>query len=202
MSIRISSKTPENEPGNPVLPVRDRIDDDLRTHPVVMLASEAVPASYRIAAGERFGPVRIIERGADVAVVFAAETTRCVVLVQPGGVSPTASLILEVSNPGVGFDRSFRTSYLQRLKAHQSGDPSGAEQPPEFGWMALAGIAADGVTRFDVRSSLDADTGGVGADGVVLGVLRARWREKLHVAVTLVSGETVPIHHPSLQPPR
>ena len=64
---------------------------------------------------------------------------------------------VEVPNPGVGFDRSFRTSFLQRLKTHQSGDPSGGEQPPEFGWMALAGIAADGVTRFDVRSSLDAD---------------------------------------------
>lgn len=45
--------------------------------------------------------------------------------------------------------------------------------------MALAGIAAEGVSRFEVRSSLDTDTGGVGADGVVLAVLRARWREKV-----------------------
>lgn len=202
MSIRISSKTPDDEPGTTLLPVRDRIDEDLRGHPAVRLAREAVPAMYRTATGERFGPVRLVERDCDVAVVFAADTTRCVVLVQSGGDSPAASLILEVPNPGVGFDRSFRTSYLQRLKIHQSGDPSGAEKPPEFGWMALAGIAAEGVSEFDVRSSLDADTGGVGADGVVLSVLRARWREKLHVAVTLASGESVPIHHPSLRPPR
>lgn len=202
MSIRISSKTPEDEPGNTLWPVRDRIDEDLRDHSAVRLAGEAVPAMYRTAAGERFGPVRLIERDSDVAVVFAADTTRCVVLVQPGSDSPKASLILEVPNPGVRFDRSFRASYLERLKIHQSGDPSGAEKPPEFGWMALAGIAAEGVSQFEVRSSLGTDTGGVGADGVVLAVLRARWREKLHVAVTLASGETVPIHHPSLQPPR
>ena len=68
--------------------------------------------------------------------------------------------------------------------------------------MALAGIAAEGVSRFEVRSSLDTDTGGVGADGVVFAVLRARWREKLHVAVTLAGGETVPIHHPTVRPER
>lgn len=75
---------------------------------------------------------------------------------------------------------------------HQSGDPSVAKEPPEFGWMALAGIAAEGVSQFDVRSSLDTDTGGVGADGVVLAVLRGRWREKLHVAVTLAAARQCP----------
>ncbi len=68
--------------------------------------------------------------------------------------------------------------------------------------MALAGTTAEDVSQFEVRYSVDTDTGGVGADEVVLTMLRARWREKLRVAVTLASGETVPIHHPSLRPPR
>lgn len=193
MSIRISSSTPDDEPGSTLLPVRDRIDEDLRTHSAVRLASEAVPLMHRTTAGVRFGPVRLIERDSDFAVVFAANTTRWAVLVQPGGDSPKASLILGVPNPRVGFGRSFRASYLARLTVHQSGDPSVAREPPEFGWMALAGIAAEGVSQFEVRSSLDTDTGGVGADGVVFAVLRARWREKLHVAVTLAGGETVPV---------
>lgn len=124
MSIRISSNTPDDEPGSTLLPVRDRIDEDLRTHPAVRLASEAVPVMHRTTAGERFGPVRLIERDSDVAVVFAADTTRWAVLVQPGGDSPKASLILGVPNPRVGFGRSFRASYLERLTVHQSGDPS------------------------------------------------------------------------------
>ena len=203
MSIRISSNTPEDEPGNTLLPVRDRIDEDLRTHPAVRLASEAVPLMHRTASGERFGPVRLIERDSDVAVVFAAGTTRWAVLVQPGDDSPKASLILGVPNPRANFGRSFRASHLKRLTVHQSGDPSVAKEPPEAGWMALTGIAAEGVSQFEVRSSLDTDTGGVGADdGVVFAVLRARWREKLHVAVTLASGETVLIHNPSLRPER
>ncbi|MDJ0417539.1 hypothetical protein [Rhodococcus opacus] len=203
MSIRISSNTPEDEPGNTLFPVRDRIDEDLRTHPAVRLASEAVPLMHRTTAGERFGPVRLIERDSDFAVVFAADTTRWAVLVRPGKDSPEASVIIGVPNPRVGFGRSFRASYLERLNVHQSGDPSVAKETPEFGWMALAGIAAEGVSQFEVRSSLDTDTGGVGADdGVVFAVLRARWREKLHVTVTLASGETVPIHHPSLRPER
>ena len=202
MSIRISSSTPDDEPGSALLPVRDRIDEDLRTHPAVRLAGEAVPLMHRTTAGERFGPVRLIERDSDVAVVFAADTTRWAVLVQPGRDSPKASVIIGVPNPRANFGRSFRASYLERLNVHQSGDPSVAREPPEFGWMALAGIAAEGVSQFDVRSSLDTDTGGVGADdGVVFAVLRARWREILHVAVTLASGEIVHIHHPSLRPP-
>ncbi|MFC0448168.1 hypothetical protein [Rhodococcus jostii] len=202
MSIRISSSTPDDEPGSTLFPVRDRIDEDLRTHPAVRLAGEAVPLMQRTTAGERFGPVRLIERDSDFAVVFAADTTRWAVLVQPGSESPKASLILGVPNPRVGFGRSFRASYLERMNVHQSGDPSVAREPPEFGWMALAGIAAEGVSQFEVRSSLETDTGGVGADGVVFAVLRARWREKPHVAVTLASGETVPIHHPTLRPER
>ena len=201
MSIRISSNTPEDEPGNTLLPVRDRIDEDLRTHPAVRLASEEVPLMHRTS-GERFGPVRLIERDSDVAVVFAGDTTRWAVLVQPGDDSPMASLILGVPNPRANFGRSFRASHLKRLTVHQSGDPSVAREPPEFGWMALTGIAAEGVSQFEVRSSIDTDTGGVGADdGVVFAVLRARWREILHVAVTLASGEIVHIHHPSLRPP-
>ena len=202
MSIRISSNTPEDEPGNTLLPVRDRIDEDLRTHPAVRLASEAVPLMHRTTAGERFGPVRLVERGSDVAVVFAADTTRWAVLVQPGDDSPKASLILGVPNPRVGFGRSFRASHLERLTVHQSGDPSVAREPPDFGWMGLAGIAAEGVSQFEVRSSLDTDIGGVGADGVVFAVLHGRWREKLHVTVTLASGERVPIHHPSVRSER
>jgi hypothetical protein len=62
MSIRISSSTPEDEPGSTLLPARDRIDEDLRTHPAVRLASEAVPLMHRTTAGVRFGPVRLIER--------------------------------------------------------------------------------------------------------------------------------------------
>ncbi|WP_160093601.1 hypothetical protein [Rhodococcus sp. T7] len=157
---------------------------------------------HRTTSGERFGPVRLIERDSDVAVVFAADTTRWAVVVQPGDDSPKASVILGVPNPRANFGRSFRASHLARLTVHQSGDPSVAKEPPEFGWMALTGIAAEGVSQFEVRSSLDTDTGGVGADGVVFAVLRARWREKLHVAVTLASGETVPIHQPSLRPER
>ncbi|RYF52850.1 MAG: hypothetical protein EOO27_27610, partial [Comamonadaceae bacterium] len=155
MSIRISSNTPEDEPGNTLMPVRDRIDEDLRTHPAVRLASEAVPLMHRTTSGERFGPVRLIERDSDVAIVFAADTTPWAVLVQPGDDSPKASLILGVPNPRVGFGRSFRASYLSRLTVHQSGDPSDAKEPPEFGWMALAGIAAEGVSQFEVRSSVD-----------------------------------------------
>jgi hypothetical protein len=198
MSIRISSNTPEDEPGNTLLPVRDRIDEDLRAHPAVRIASEAVPLMHRTTAGERFGPVRLVERDSDSAVVFAADTTRWVVLVQPGEVSPEASLILGVPNPRVGFGRSFRASYLARLTVHQCGDPSVAKEPPELGWMSLAGIAAEGVSRFEVRSSVDTDAGDVGADGVVLAVLRAQWREKLHVAVTVAGGETIAIQHPSV----
>ncbi|BAH48708.1 hypothetical protein [Rhodococcus opacus] len=108
---------------------------------------------HRSTAGGRFGPVRLIERDSDFAVVFAADTTRWVVLVQAGGDSPKASVILGVPNPGVGFGRSLRASYLQRLTVHRSGDPSVARKPPEFGWMALAGIAAEGVSQFEVRSS-------------------------------------------------
>ncbi|MFE7417920.1 hypothetical protein [Rhodococcus sp. NPDC057529] len=202
MSIRISSNTPDDEPGSALLPVRDRIDEDLRTHPAVRLAVEAVPLMHRTTAGERFGPVRLIQRDSDVAVVFAADTTRWAVLVQPGGDSPKASVIIGVPNPRANFGRSFRASYLERLNVHQSGDPSVAKEQPEAGWMALTGIAAEGVSQFEVRSSLDTDTGGVGADdGVVFAVLRARWREKLQVAVTLASGETVPINHPSVRPP-
>ncbi|MGW4334896.1 hypothetical protein ACWEK5_19015 [Rhodococcus koreensis] len=191
MSIRISSNTPEDEPGNTLLPVRDRIDEDLRTHPAVRLASEEVPLTHRTS-GERFGPVRLVERGSDVAVVFAGDTTRWAVLVQQGDDSPKASVILGVPNPRANFGRSFRASHLARLTVHQAGDPSVAKEPPEAGWMALSGIAAKGVSQFEVRSSIDTDTGGVGADdGVVFAVLRARWREKLHVAVTLASGEIV-----------
>ncbi|WP_157108791.1 hypothetical protein [Aldersonia kunmingensis] len=130
--------------------------------------------------------------------MFAADTTRWAVLVQQSGDSPEASLILGVPNPRVGFSRSFRASYLDRLTVHQVGDPSVGKEPPEFGWMSLSGIAAEGVKRFEVRSSIDTDTGGVGDDGVVLAVLRARWREKLNAAVTLASGEAVAIHHPSV----
>ena len=200
MSIRISSSTPDDEPGSALLPVRDRIDEDLRTHPAVRLASEEVPLMHRTS-GERFGPVRLIERDSDFAVVFAADTTRWAVLVQPGSDSPKASVIIGVPNPRANFGRSFRASYLERLNVHQSGDPSVAREPPEFGWMALAGIAAEGVSQFEVRSSLDTDIGGVGADGVVFAVLRARWREKLQVTVTLASGDTVHMHHPSVRPP-
>lgn len=180
MSIRISSSTPDDEPGSTLLPVCDRIDEDLRTHPdedlrthpAVRLASEAVPLMHRTTAGVRFGPLRLIECDSDVVVVFAADTTRWAVLVQPGSDSPKASVILGVPNPRIGFGRSFRASYLARLTVHQSGDPSVGREPPEFGWMALSGIAAEGVSQFEVRSSLDTDTGGVGADGVVFAVLR------------------------------
>ena len=76
MSIRISPKMPEDEPGNTELPVRDRTGEDLRTHPAVRPASEAVPLMHRTTGGERFGPVRLIERDSGSAVVFAADTTR------------------------------------------------------------------------------------------------------------------------------
>lgn len=198
MNIRISSGTPEDEPGNALLPVHDRIDEDLRTHPAVRQASDAIPSMHRAAAGQRFGPVRLVERDDDVAVVFAADTSRWAVLVQRSGTSSEASVILGVPNPRVGVGRSFRVSHLARLTVHQSGDSSIGKQPPEFGWMSLSGIAAQGVTRFEVRSSIDTDTGDVGDDGVVVSVLRARWREKLYAAVTLASGETITINDPSL----
>lgn len=196
MNIRISS-TPD-EPRNALSPVRDRIDDDLRSHPAVRLAREAVPSAVRDTE-ERFGPVRLVERDSGTAVVFAGDTSRWVVLVQPGDDSEKATVLVGVPNPRIGFDRSFRASYLERLSVHQSGDPSSAREQPEFGWLSLAGIAAEGVSRFEVRTSVDTDNGDVGADGVVLAVLRGRWKERPNAVVTLASGETVPIHHPSLR---
>ena len=45
MSIRISSNTPDDEPGNTLLPVRDRIDEDLRTHPAgAVMTHVQIPA--------------------------------------------------------------------------------------------------------------------------------------------------------------
>ena len=115
MNIHISDA--QDEPGsNPLLPVRDRIDETLRSHPAVTLASEEVPLMYR--GGDRFGPVRLVERGSDVAVVFAADTTRWVVVVQPGEDSPQASLLLGAPNPGVRLGRRYRASHLNLSLIH------------------------------------------------------------------------------------
>ncbi|MFH5228786.1 hypothetical protein [Antrihabitans spumae] len=196
MSIRIRSWP--DEPEQALSRVHDRIDEDLRSHPMVTLAAEAVPFSHRAPAGDRFGPVRLVERDADTAVVFACDTSRWVILVQQEDNSATASVLHGVPNPRVGFDRSFRTSFLQLLALHQTGAPSMAEDLPDVAWLSLSGIAAEGVSRFEMATSVDSDSGDVGADGVVLAVLRGRWKEKPKVVVHLTNGETVAVHHPSL----
>lgn len=188
MNIHISS-TPDQPENNPLCPVRDKIDENLRSHPAVRLASEQVPFMHRVSG--RFGPVRLVERGSDITVLFAADTTRWVIVVRPGEDSPKASLIIGVPNPRVGFDRSYRASHLERLTVHQTGDPSIATEEPEFGWLALFGIAADGVSRFQARTSVDTDTGDVGDDGGVLAVLRARWKERPTVVLTQTNSATI-----------
>lgn len=47
--------------------------------------------------------------------------------------------------------RDFRESLLIRLNLHTTGDGTGPEEP-EFGWLALSGLAAAGARGFEVRT--------------------------------------------------
>lgn len=127
------------------------------------------------------------------AVLLCDHDRRRVVIVEQRSGVWTAPTMLSESpwDPRTRPETTAGPWALAQMTRTQSGLPQADGSSPVDAWTAVTGVAAPDATSVRVRSALDEHEVPVGADGVVLALLRSPWRGPLDVVVQTLHGEVV-----------
>jgi hypothetical protein len=164
------------------------------SHPAVVAAADAV-AGF----GDDFTPAGLIVRDDELAaVVLDGDRARFTVMVENhSGTWVAPAYISGTTRPTRPRDpRTTDLNPLRALARKSHGTPGPDGRRPEYGWIAVTGLAAEDAVSVTVTSGKDEQTTPVTSDGLAFALVRARLDERLRISVRTGDGRSVPVDTP------
>lgn len=158
------------------------------SHPAVAVATSAVAGC-----GGDTVPAGIIVRDNLAAVVVDSTEARFIVMMEGDGDTWTAQKYISgTARPNRERDaHTTDRNPLRSLARKPYGLRTASGERPEFGWLAVTGLAAEDAVSVSVTSELETQTTPVESDGLAFAVVRVRPDEKPSITVNTRDGRSV-----------